>query len=77
MNEELSVKVYKSKYGNPSFNGLGLIIDNSTKSMKYDYESDEMDGYELYDKFKKMSRYSQGRALAWIKKNCRLIGKGE
>lgn len=66
---------------------VGLEIKNPTvnyglfkitiRNKTYSYQSDEYTAEELYRKFTTMQKYSDGKALAWLKKHSKLVGSSE
>lgn len=52
------------------FGVFKITIGNRT----YSYQSSEYTAEDLYKKFTAMQKYSDGKALAWLKKHAMLVG---
>lgn len=48
-------------------NKFTLVINGK----KYQYESDDYTAKELRDKYQGIAKHNKGRAIAWLKKNCK------
>ena len=68
LNEELEVKVVGTKD-----NVFYLVVNGK----KYGYEGVGYSAVGLNDKFKSIAKHSVGRALAWLKKNSKLVSDKE
>lgn len=65
INEELDLK------DNGTLSDYAISLNINGKQYTY-VSNSNVDIMELYRKFRKISNYSKGRALAWLKKNTRL-----